>query len=240
MPSDKSDIIQTGHDSDNEGLYGKWYDCLIKIIVEACGEGNYNLYIADCEVYFKDVILRLLKSEGKILSKMKVTRRKRELGIEPEMSESVQEGLWAEGWRCWRRQTWAPVLSKEQKWEPSSVVGGWALLEFGWLHASFCYWLSTTCTHVVGGSHCMGSELSHPTMCLEPPAGRHLSASGVSSMWASLQGSSFLPTLLICSSATSLMWLMWRVLQTDQDRPGLPVISAKLQWCSISNIPLIR
>lgn len=105
MPSDKSDIIQTGHDLDNEGLYGKWYDCLIKIIVEACGEGNYNLYIADCEVYFKDVILRLLKSEGKILSKMKVTRRKRELGIEPEMSESVQEGLWAEGWRCWRRQT---------------------------------------------------------------------------------------------------------------------------------------
>lgn len=66
---------------------------MIKIIVEACGEGNYNLYIADCEVYFKDVILRLLKSEGKILSKMKVTRRKRELGIEPEMSESVQEGL---------------------------------------------------------------------------------------------------------------------------------------------------
>jgi len=51
---------------------------------------------------------------------------------------------------------WAPVLSKEQNWElntigvrkefvevsTSSVVGGWVLLEFGWLHANFCYWLS--------------------------------------------------------------------------------------------------
>lgn len=54
---------------------------MIKIIVEACGEGNYDLYIADCEVYFKDIILRLLKSEGKILSKMKSPEGKENLGV---------------------------------------------------------------------------------------------------------------------------------------------------------------